>query len=179
MSNEGVEPLTLYSSWRGLIASILAPSLLIGTSLGAMIWAGRVAVLAAIIAAVGVLLGVVVLVDLPRRCLVTQEGITRRCPLRAQLLPWDQITSIARTPGTTFTGHKEAGTGRLSRGMGGLSAVAGKRRYLLLDHVEGAEEYAALARCVGAWAPGVSLRASPPPDQAPPTWLYHKRRDRS
>jgi len=179
VSDEDVEPLTLYSSWRGLIVGILAPALLIGFSVSAMIWSGQVSILAMILASMGAFLGLVVLFDLPRRCVITDSGITRRCPLRAQLVPWDQITSITRTPGTTFTGHKEPGAGRLSRGMGGLSAVAGKRRYLLLDHVEGPDEYAELVRCLKAWAPGVSLRASPPPDQAPPTWLYHERRTRS
>jgi len=179
VSDEDVEPLTLYSSWRGLVVGVVAPILLIGFSVGAMISAGRIAVLAVILATVGALLGTIVLFDLPRRSVITNTGITRRCPLRAQLLPWDRITSITRTPGTTFTGYKEPGAGRLSRGMGGLSAVAGKRRYLLLDHIEGPDEYAELVRCLKAWAPGVSLRASPPPDQAPPTWLYHERRTRS
>ena len=175
MTDAEPEPFTLYSTWRGLFVSTVTPVLLMALGIGAMVWAGRVAIVALAVAIIGLALGLVGLFDLPRRCVVSADGLTRRCLLRTQTLPWDNVHAITRAPGSRTFGPRPDGASRTSRSIGGLTARAGKRRYLLVDAPEGPDEYEQRARGLAAWAPGVALRAVPPPDGATPTWLYHER----
>lgn len=179
---------TLYSSWRSLVLGILSPSLLIGIAVGGMVVAGQWSFIAATIALVGLVLGLIVLLDMPRRCIFSADGISRVCLLRTQHLRWGSVTRVVRARGRMLSGvasglaglrHLGASdpvagqdTGR--RSLGGLTAVVGRRRYLLVDSVEGAEEYAQLSRSVRKWAPGVAFTRDEPNRDSPPTWMYHK-----
>ncbi len=186
--SEDAAPVTLYSSWRSLILGILSPSLLIGIALGAMIMAGRWSFVAAAIGAIGLVLGLIVLLDMPRSCVFSSNGISRLCLLRTHHLPWSTVTRVVRARGRMLSGigsslagmrhARHAGEGSedhaRNRSLGGLTAVVGKRRYLLVDNVEGAEEYAQLSRSLREWAPAVAFTPDQPNRDSPPTWMYHK-----
>ena len=58
---------------------------------------------------------------------------------------------------------------------GGLVAACGRRRYLLVDRSEGAEEFDEVLAGLSVWAPGVAIHAVRPPLDWPPTWLYRRR----
>lgn len=64
--------------------------------------------------------------------------------------------------------------GRTRPAPGGLVAACGRRRYLLVDRSEGAEEFDAVVDGLVAWAPGLAVHAARPPAGWPPTWLYRR-----
>ncbi|HLF42418.1 MAG TPA: hypothetical protein VJA46_02690 [Acidimicrobiia bacterium] len=63
----------------------------------------------------------------------------------------------------------------MPRTFGGLVAVVGRRRYLLVNQVEGPGEYDELAAAVKKWSAATLLRAARPPESASPSYLYRRR----
>jgi len=97
---------------------------------------------------------------------------------RKRLLTSDRSSRHSAGP-SGFAGHSEqdlrARRGATRPAPGGLVAACGRRRYLLTDRCEGAEEFDAVAAGVAVWAPGVPVLALRPPLDWPPTWLYRRR----
>ena len=59
--------------------------------------------------------------------------------------------------------------------MGGLTAVVGRRRYLLVDRAESLDEYQELFWLVDGLGHDVGIeRVLPPDTEIPPTWLYRR-----
>ena len=61
--------------------------------------------------------------------------------------------------------------------VGGLTAVVGRRRYLLTDHVESAAEYDHLEVLLDPHDL-LTDRLHRPGEDTPPTWLYRRRHHR-
>ncbi len=171
-------PLTVHSSVRGLLAATVTPLLLLVLGVGAQATAGRPAVLPLSLVALGILLGVGVLVDYPRRTRFDATGVTRMCPLRAHRLPWGSVVAIERTPSGASARLRrnltERRGGTLVRG-GLVARGPGRRRYLLTDRVEGAVEHDRLRELVAELGVATTLRARRPADDTPPTTLYRRR----
>lgn len=165
----------LHSSWRGLATAHAAPLMLLGV--GALVSAeyGPDPVSLGLLVAGGVL-AAVVLIDFPTSASIGPMGIERRCALRRQVIAWSAVGDIRRAPGPRFRRVGD-GDGRRRAVPGGLVAACGRRRYLLVDRVEGAEEFDAVVAAVTSSAPDVPVHAARPPEGSPPTWLY-RRRDR-
>lgn len=182
-SAEAPAELRLHSSLRGIAAAFSTPVLLGG--LGGWVLATRglhpvplgLVVLATVLAAV-------VLADYPLSSRFAADGIERRCPLRRHHLAWDGIDALQRAAGSRLrrrlvpVAGEDEGAGprrRLVASPGGLVAVRGRRRYLLVDQPESPEEHDVLLALVAAAAPGVAVVAPRPPAGVPPTWLYRRR----
>ena len=137
---EPADELTLHSSWRGIVAS--GAGALIVTLIGVLVIATNgAAVLSVIVAVLGLGFMATVLFDYPVASTFSTGGVERRMMLRRQHLPWDRVRQLSRgRPGLT----------KGVRGLrhGGLVAVVGRRRYLLVDQCESRAEYDALAPIV-------------------------------
>jgi hypothetical protein len=177
---DGPERVVIHASLRGLAAAVFTPVAL--TLLGgAALTSGDVLLVPAGLVAVGLVLGVVVLVDLPRRAIFDREGLTRVCWLRRQRVSWSEVVAIERTrPSSTSVARnamQREGSDRELRVSGGLVARGpGKRRWLLTDRVESRAEHDQLRALLGAIPRPVALRAPRPHEAVPPTDLYRRRR---
>lgn len=159
----------LHSSWSGIVlsasgAALLALLTVVLATEGVSGW---------VIAVLGLLTvgaGAVVLLDLPLASTFTADGVTRRAMLRRHHLPWDGINRLTR--------HRSGVRGtRLDQPRGGLVAVSGRRRYTLVDRMEGALEFDELLAILGSRAELLGLGSvARPPDGRSPTWMYRRRR---
>ncbi len=189
-----VPSVVLHTSWRGRITTIMSPSIL--TALGGYGVADTFRWFAFAILVVGIVLGIVGLVDYPRVTVIGAGGIERRCLLRTQRLDWAAIATVARpapanrwrrdmttagtiarssasrTPGERPAHAEQAAT---EGTKGGLTAEIGRRPFLLCDKVESQAEFDAIDAGLRHWAPSVPMRASRPDSSVPPTWLHKKR----
>lgn len=162
----------LHSSWSGIVLSALGAVLLtvvaILLALGDAI--GWIIVVLAV-AAVGAWL--VVLFDMPVASAFSASGVTRRTMLRRHHLPWDRISRLSRhRSGFLRT--------RLDQTGGGLVAVAGSRRYALVDRMESAIEFDELVRILGERAEWLGIGSvARPPDGRSPTWMYRTKKWRA
>ncbi len=168
----------IHASLRGLAAGIVTPLalLLLG---GAALLDGGPRPFPAVLATAGLVLGAVVLTDLPRRAEFDADGITRVCWTRRQRLPWDTVATLERTrPGSATRTRNlvDRREGRDPVVAGGLVARGrGKHRWLLTDRVESRAEHDRLADLVATLGSPVALRATRPNEAAPPTDLYRRR----
>jgi hypothetical protein len=64
----------------------------------------------------------------------------------------------------------------LSKKAGPLAAAVGGRRYLLVDRVEGIQEYEQLRDLCSEATIACPVSAVAPDPGVAPTWLYHRRR---
>lgn len=167
--------LTLYSSWRGLLGGIITPALLIGFAAVSMVVAGRIAIVAMVVLALGLLFLAVTLADMPRHCRLDADGIHRRCLIRSQHLPWERVKALTRAPGPLLSLSRSRPGRRPGRSPGGLTALVGRRRYLLVDVAESTDEYDEIVHSLQTWQPDIPLLAARPFDNTPPTWLYHDK----
>jgi hypothetical protein len=163
----GPVDLTLHSSWRGLALSTAGSLLVVVAGLIGVLRGGwRVFPTLVLVCGVGFLL--VVLLDYPVASTFTIDGVRRRMPLRSQFFGWERVDTLTRA---------RPGLANGLRGMkhGGLAAVVGKRRYLLVDQPESAEEFDQLYPLVADGANDVMLGERMRPfDGTPPTWLYRR-----
>ena len=158
----------LYSTWRGRVLAFVSPLALMGLGVLAVVAEGMNA-FSLVLVVVGGLLLLTTLFDFPIWTSFDHEGIVRRTVLRAHRLPWSRITTVARAPASRLKP-------RNMRRAGPLVATIGRRRYLLLDCVEGPDEYDAVHAYASAADNGPLMQAEQPADGTAPTWLYHRKR---
>lgn len=156
--------MTLHSSWRGLVFNTLGALIVLGGGVLAVSRGGW-NVLSTMVFVVGVGLVAVMVFDYPVASTVSTDGVTRRMMLRRQHLPWERIDQLSRTrPGLTSGWRKVQ--------HGGLVAVIGRRRYLLVDRCESLDEFRRLEDLVSGRSRELLDEVPVPPEAALPTWLY-------
>ena len=159
---------TLHSSWRGIVGSFLGAFLLLFLGVLAVSAAGW-SLLSGGLLVVGVVMSVGTSWDYPLRSTFGPDGIERRCLLRRQHLGWDRVRQLSRSRSGLFSGGLR---------LGGLSAIVGRRRYLLVDQAESGAEHDDLDALLGdelGEAVGFDgLRR--PGDDVNPTWIYRRGR---
>lgn len=163
------DSLTIHSSWRGLVGSY-AGALIVFAAGCVAVAAGGTTVFATVLFLVGLILLLGVLFDYPVASTFDARGVTRRPLLRRQLLGWDRIDRLTRSrPSVRLSARRMT--------PGGLVAVVGKRKYLLVDRVESPGEFDALGDLVAAATDHERLDDVLRPDtEVPPTWLYRRKR---
>jgi hypothetical protein len=125
-------------------------------------------VLPTVIAGVGVVLLLVALLDYPVASTFDVEGVQRRMVLRRQRLVWSRVAQLTRTRPALVRGPRPLRPG-------GLTAVVGRRRYLLVDQVESLAEYDALMSLLAPLDDELALAlVNRPPDATMPTWTYRR-----
>jgi Bacterial PH domain len=160
--------ITLHSSWRGIITSSLGALMVFGVG-SAAVFASGLSVVTGIIAAVGLLLVLGVAVDYPLRSTFDAEGVTRRAMLRSHRLAWSDVRQLSRTRPSV------ASIRRLQHG--GLIALVGKRRYLLVDQAESGAEHDELDAVLGERGDEIGFdEVIRPGDDVAPTWIYRSKR---
>ena len=116
----------------------------------------------------GLFLSVIALFDYPIASTFSSEQVVRRMVLRRQRISWTRIDQLSRT--------RPALTARW-RGLapGGLVAVVGRRRYLLVDQCESLDELRRIERLLGEDRDELDLDGLPRPgEETEPTWLYRR-----
>ncbi len=162
-------PITLHSSWRGIITSFVGSSIVLGLGLLTLAFNGVTAV-PVVITALGALFVLGVSLDYPIASTFDAEGVTRRAAVRRHRVEWEDVRQLTRT---------RPGLSAFRKGIvvGGLTAVVGRRRYLLTDHVESAAEYDHLEVLLDPHDL-LTDRLSRPGEGTPPTWLYRRKHHR-
>lgn len=176
---------TIHTSLRGLLTAALSPLLLIGLGVWGMVLGGARPVPVLLIVLGGALAGVVAF-DYPASTHLDSDGIHRRCLLRTQHLPWEQIVAIERSRRATadglrtrvparFAGAETAERTARGAARGGLVARGTRqRRWLLTDRMESRGEFDRVRKIIAAATSGRPVRAMTPPDSVPPTGLYRR-----
>lgn len=169
----------LHSSWRALCGGFIGAVAL--TLLAVVALADGVVsplALGALVLGIGLLL--IMIFDFPVATVFDAEGICRRMLGRRQRIAWERIDRFARGRSSVFVtmwGHRRrSGAGPYIRG--GLVAVVGRRRYLLVDQTESSDEFERIRALCGTHLPGYELGHLAPSGSPPPTWLYRRRRHR-
>ncbi len=163
------DSITIHSSWRGIIGSFAGAVLVLVAGIFAVAAAG-VRAWPILILVVGTVMMAGVLLDYPIASRFDVRGVERRPVLRRQLLRWDRIDRITRSRPSLRASLRQLNPG-------GLVAVVGRRKYLLVDRIESPAEYDRLQDVVSAITEHERLDdvVRPSPDVAP-TWLYRRRR---
>jgi hypothetical protein len=162
------ESVTLHGSWRGIVTSYAGAAIVLVA--GALVVASvGFRVLPTLVLVVGLVFTLIVLFDYPIAVTFDAEGLTRRTLLRRQRMRWSGIDQLSRSrPGVV------AGFRKLAHG--GLVAVVGRRRYMLVDRCESPDEYAELERILDPVDVCILERVPRPHPSASPTWLYRRAR---
>jgi hypothetical protein len=162
------DSVTLHTSWRGIVTSF-AGALIVLVAGVLVVAAVGFRVLPTLVLVAGVVATLIVLFDYPIAVTFDADGLTRRTLLRRQRLRWSAIDQLSRSrPGVV------AGVRRLSHG--GLVAVIGRRRYMLVDRCESPDEFAELERILDPIDDRILERVPRPHPTAGPTWLYRRSR---
>jgi len=163
------DSITLHSSWRGIALSFLGAGAVFAVGITAVIGSGWT-VVPTVVFVVGVLLLVGVGFDYPIATTFTHDRIERRALLRRQAIEWSRVRQLTRTrPGFLAAQRKLH--------IGGLVAVIGRRRYLLVDQVESGAEFNRLDAIVSGGDGEDALSTVIRPDDAvQPTWTYRRKR---
>jgi hypothetical protein len=160
------QQLTLHSGWFGIALSYLGAFAVFLAGVVSVVGSGG-AVVSIVVLIVGTLFVIGVLVDYPIASTFSKEGVQRRALMRHHFLPWGSIMISRARPSLRALQRELA--------PGGFVAVAGRRRYLLVDRVESGAEYDRLETLCRAWGVELSLGIRPS-DKVVPTWLYRRRR---
>lgn len=128
-----------------------ATALALGGFGGAALRAGGLATFPLVVLAIGLLALVVLLVDLPLRTEVGEEGIVRVCLLRRGRIQWSDVAAVERQR------RRLAGAG-----TGGLVVRGRRGRWLLTTSAEPPDVHARLVATVATHAPSVRMLAEPP-----------------
>jgi hypothetical protein len=131
-----------------------------------------------ILIVIAVIVGLIVVFDYPIASAFGPNGVERRCLLRRERLGWDRIEALTRTSDSTGLQPGEGSRWKVSRRPGGLVAVIGRRRYLLVNQCESREECRRLRDGLLEWTEEPLWVAGLPEDDQPPTWLYRRRHHR-
>ena len=171
------DALTIYVSWRGLVAATVTPLAFVGFGSLAIAGGGFRGVPVGVVV-VGLVLAVGVAWDFPSRVHFDRSGVTRVCLLRRHHLPWSSLVAIDRSRPNGHTTLRNLTIDRNDRQVsGGLVARGrGRRRWLLTDIVESRLEHDRLAALLRDLDLPVGLWASQPHDDVAPTHLYRRRR---
>lgn len=176
----GPDGLVVHATLRGPVLGIAGSLALLALGGGALAQGGPRPFTLVLLAA-GVGLGLVSVLDLPRRSEIGTDGITRVCLLRRHLLPWDTLAAIERARparATVLRNTLDRREGRERHVSGGLVARGrgNKRRWLLTDQVESRDEHDRLVALVARLQPTLRVRAPRPHASASPTDLYRRHR---
>ena len=174
MDRQRATEVTIYSSWRGIAVSFLTPLLLLSIGLLGINAVGfRVVPIA--FSAFGAGLMAVSLLDLPLQTHFDTNGVHRRCLLRRQTIPWDDVRLIQRARGNVKSYLQVRGSTSDRLPSGGLVVVVGRvRRYQLTDRIESRSEYDMLRDVVRLREGDVEVTAVRPSMASPPTTLYRR-----
>lgn len=163
------EEVTLHSSWWGISSGAISSTVLTGLGGWAVSSVGF-QVVPTVLLVLGLVLGTVVLFDLPISARISAGGIERRPLLRRHRLGWESIRAVSRGRPAVRVKNR-----RLDPGP--LVAVVGRRRYMIVDQTESIEEYQRIIALLDALGRHDDVELLlPPPDQRPPTWTYRRRR---
>ncbi len=166
-SSDGADSVTLHSSWRGIVGSYAGAGVLLAIGLTAVIGGGW-RPFSAVVFAIGALAMLGVAVDFPLASTFSADGVRRHTLLRRQYLPWDKVTQLTRSRAGLLRGMRKLV-------LGGLVAVVGRRRYLLVDQQESGPEFDALWHVIGDRDDEIGLDTlGRPADDVPPTWIYRR-----
>jgi hypothetical protein len=159
--------ITLHSSWRGIVLNSLGALIVLAVGIWGLA-GGGLNVISSIVFVAGVILVGVVLFDYPVAATFSADGVVRRMMLRRQNMDWSRIDQLSRTRPKMLSSFRKLA-------HGGLIAVVGRRRYLLVDHCESRDEYNEVERLVGERADEIGLWEVPRPAKGTnPTWLYRR-----
>lgn len=163
----------IHSSWRGILASFLAPLLLAAVMAAAWWRIPRVSGGLIGVGSVAVTLLAVAIFDYPLHTQIGPKGIERICLGRRQFIEWPAIRSIGRGRGAVLSMRTREKVS--ARAAGPLVARMGRRTVLLVDQCESLAEHTAICRVIERCAPHVGLPPRPPLS-VPPTDLYRRRK---
>ena len=159
--------ITIHSTWRGIILGALGAGLIAGAGTWAVSQVGF-RLIPGTLFVVGWILLLTMAFDYPIASRFTSEGVTRHMALRRQHFEWDDDHHISRTRPKLIRVDR-----RLEHGA--LSLVKGRRRYLLVDRLESADEFDQMVDIVEAGDADMSPSTLPRPSgNVPPTWLYRR-----
>jgi hypothetical protein len=162
------ESVTLHTSWRGIVTSAAGAFIMLSSGI-VLVAAVGFRVLPTLVLIAGVAATLIVLFDSPIAVTFDADGLTRRMPLRRQRMQWSAIDQLSRSrPGIVVGVRKLA--------HGGLVAVVGRRRYLLVDRCESPDEFAQLERILDPIDTRFLEQVPRPHPTAGPTWLYRRAR---
>jgi hypothetical protein len=160
--------IVLHPSRARLALTYSAPLLLLGLAALALAGGGAEGG-TLVLLAVGALLGLVVLVDVPLHVEFDEEGVTRVCAVRRQRLAWSTVVAVSRTasrPGLgELLGRRGAG-GAAARRAGLVVRRGARGNVLLVDRCESHAEWTAVRDLLRDRATAFS--APPPPTDHPP-----------
>lgn len=163
------DSITIHSSWRGIIGSYAGALLLLVGGIVAVTAAGW-RVLPVAILAFGAAATLGMLFDYPIASRFDARGVERRPVLRRHVLAWDRIDRITRSRPSVRASLRQLNPG-------GLVAVVGRRKYLLVDRIESPSEFDRLEDVVKAVTAHERLDdVVRPGSGVAPTWLYRRRR---
>lgn len=159
--------ITIHSTWRGIILGGLGAGLLAAAGTWGVSQVGF-RLIPGTLFVVGWILLLTMAFDYPIASRFTSEGVTRHMALRRQHFEWDDDHQISRTRPKLIRVDR-----RLEHGS--LSLVKGRRRYLLVDRLESADEFDQMVDIVEAGESDMSPSMLPrPADGVAPTWLYRR-----
>lgn len=170
-------PVLIHSSWRGIVAAYASMVILVVIAFVAVSAAGF-NIGSVLLTAIAVVVGLIVVFDYPIASAFGPDGVERRCLLRRERLAWHRIEALTRTSDSTGLQPGEGSRWRISRRPGGLVAVVGRRRYLLVNQCESREECRRVRDGLLEWTEEPVWVAGLPEDDQPPTWLYRRRHHR-
>lgn len=171
----GSEPtLTLHSSWRLVIGGYVGPVVLLAAVVFASAQRG-IGPVAIVVGVVAVVLLAIQLLDVPVATRFGEGGAERRMPLRRHRIAWADVRQLTRTSGRFVSKARWSSDSAIRMNRGGLVAVIGRRRYLLVDHAESRAEFDRLHELLERVAPELADDTLMPPADAPPTHLYRRR----
>lgn len=166
--------ITLHSSWRITVGGYIGP--LAFLALAAVAWARGGGGTAVVFGVLGVVLLLVLVLDVPIASRFRPDGVERRALLRQHLIEWSTVRQLTRARGKLLSINRFSGDPEMRVNRGGLVAVVGKRRYLLVDTAESRDEFDALMALLEEHAPGLVDEDLMPPPDVPPTYLYRRKR---
>ncbi len=159
-------PVTLHSTWRGIVLSSVGAIAVLAIGIFSVV-SGGWGVLSAGVVLIGMALAAVALLDYPIASTFDEHGVTRRMALRRHVITWSSIDQLSRTrPGTVQNLRKLA--------HGGLVAVRGRRRYLLVDQCESLDEFNAVAAFAVYDGDDLADAVPMPPSAMTPTWIHRR-----
>lgn len=161
-------PLVLHPARTRLTLMMAGPVLLVllgglslvdgGTSTGALV-----------VLCLGLVLGVVVLLDVPLRVEFDADGVTRVCAGRQDRLSWSELTAVTRTAGRPGLGEiigRSRDDGHRGRPAGLVLRRGARRNILLVDRCESHAEWTVLRDLLADRA--TAFAAPEPPTGHPP-----------